>query len=352
MKNKILVCYNDPVSLYDNYLGKELSSNEEFTDLSEKGFSQQIDFIKNKLEKNFSEVYTLGFNRDILSIINSIKNINPDVIVNFVESIDGDAEYESHVTGLYELLGIRYTGNYGFCLANCLSKTRTKQILSSHKISTPKFLTLAVNEKLEESKLNMSFPLIVKLAREDASIGISELSVVKDSAELKRQINFLRKNYKQSVIIEEYIEGREINVSILGDKVLPLSEIRFDGLPENYPKIITYEAKWSPNSIYYKNTVPKCPADVSDKLRIKIEQIAYEAFNALGCRDYARVDIRLSNKNVPYVIEVNPNPDISVDSGFVRSASYAGLNYSDLLKTLVEFALNRKAYDTTFAVEG
>lgn len=352
MNHKILICYNDPISLYDNYTGKELSDNDEFTDLSEKGFAQQIEFIKSELEKNFYDVKTLGFNRDIITVINKIKELAPDVIVNFVESINGDAEFESHVTGLFELLGIRYTGNYGFCLGNCLNKTRTKQILSSLNINSPKFLTLALNDKIDEPDFLLKFPVIIKLAREDASIGISELSVVNNFSDLKKRINYLRKNYKQAVIIEEYIDGREINVSILGNEILPLSEIKFDGLPNELPKIITYEAKWSPNSIYYQNTVPQCPAIVSDKLKSKIEKLALDAFNALGCRDYARVDIRVSKDDIPYVIEVNPNPDISLDAGFVRSAQNAGISYSELLKKLVEFALSRKVYDTTFTVEG
>ncbi len=352
MNPRILMCYNDPVSLYDNYTGKELSNDEEFTDLSEKGFSQQIDFIKSELEFNFSEVFTLGFNRDILNVISKIKEINPDVIINFVESIDGNAEYESHVTGLYELLGINYTGNYGLCLANCLDKTRTKNILATYNINTPKFITAELNEKITEKNFKLKFPIIIKLSREDASIGISELSVVNNFIELKKRIKFLRNSFNQSVIIEEYINGREINVSILGDRILPLSEILFTELPDGFPKIITYEAKWSPNSIYYKNTVPQCPAKINSKLKKKIEKLAQDAYSALNCRDYARVDIRVSEENIPYVIEVNPNPDISIDAGFVRSALTAGINYSELLKTLVGFALRRKAYDTTFAVKG
>ena len=196
----------------------------------------------------------------------------------------------------------------------------------------------------------LKFPVIVKLLREDASIGISEFSVANDFDSALNRIKYLLENYKQEILVEEYIDGRELNVSILGGKVLPISEITFDGLPKAFPKIVTYEAKWSPESIYYKNTIPKCPAIISDNIRERIEKTALEAFNAMDCRDYARVDVRLSKRNVPYVIEVNPNPDISPDAGFVRSAQAAGYSYSELLKLIASFALKRKNYDTQAAV--
>jgi D-alanine-D-alanine ligase len=166
---------------------------------------------------------------------------------------------------------------------------------------------------------------------------------------MKERLEYLFENFKQEVLIEEYIEGRELNVAILGDQILPISEIRFDGLPDDLPKIVTYEAKWSPDSVYYQNTVPKCPAQLDEKLKLKIEKMARQAFEAMDCRDYARVDIRLNNKNVPYVIEVNPNPDISPDAGFVRSANTTGISYDELLFRISTFALKRITYDTQAA---
>ncbi|KUG26319.1 hypothetical protein ASZ90_003839 [hydrocarbon metagenome] len=183
--------------------------------------------------------------------------------------------------------------------------------------------------------------MIVKLLSEDASIGISENSVVYNDNELNKRMEYLFKNFKQDVIVEEFINGRELNVSILGKDVLPISEISFKGLSKKLPKIITYEAKWSPDSEYYKHTVPICPAKLSKEVEKKVSEIALESFNAMGCRDYARVDIRLAKNNHPYVIEVNPNPDISPDSGFARSAAAAGIDYFELIKKLIHFALSR-----------
>jgi D-alanine-D-alanine ligase len=186
----------------------------------------------------------------------------------------------------------------------------------------------------------LSFPVILKLLNEDASIGISEFSVVKNFLQLKKQLNFLLRTYKQEIIIEEYIDGRELNVAVLNDIVLPISEIKFTGLPKGLPKIVTYDGKWISNSIYYENTKPKCPAILNKITKNKIEKIALESFEALNCRDYARVDIRLKDKSL-YVVEVNPNPDISFDSGFARAASAAGISHQELLVTIANFALSR-----------
>jgi len=181
---------------------------------------------------------------------------------------------------------------------------------------------------------------------EDASIGISEYSVVNNPEDLKKQFDFLVTTYKQDVIVEEYIDGRELNVAILGDTILPISEIDFTSLPEGFPKIVTYDSKWIAESVYFEHTKPKCPADLDKKLKKKVETISREAFLALGCRDYARVDIRVNKSGNPYVIEVNPNPDISEDSGFARAALAKGLSYADLLYTIANFALTRKKNDT------
>ncbi len=352
MKNeqKILICFNEPTRFYSNYIGKEISDTKDDVDLSEREFLQQIANIKKILEKKYISVETYAVNSDVRTAIKKFMNYSPDVILNFVESVEGKANLESNVAGLYDLLEIPYTGNNMICLGNCLSKSRTKQILQSHGIRTPKHYIAALNCIPSRNELSLKFPAILKLAKEDASIGISEFSVVNNYEALNQRIEYLFANYKQDVIIEEYIEGRELNVAILGDKILPISEIRFDGLPDDLPKIITYEAKWSPESVYYKNTVPKCPAPLEDTVKEKIEKMAKDTFDALDCRDYARVDIRLTAKNVPYVIEVNPNPDISPDAGFIRSAGAAGISYEEVLYKLTSMALARRQYDTQAAI--
>lgn len=349
-QKKILICFNEPVSYYENYLGKEAVSESEKVDLSEKDFFNQISNIKSVLETRFESVKTIPFNKNLVGIIRQIEAFSPDVILNFVESVEGNSNFESYVAGLFDLLGYNYSGNDPIALSNCLTKSRTKQILTSHNLRTPKYLTVKEGVIPTSKSLGLSFPVISKLAREDASIGISEFSVSSNYSELKKRLNYLFETFRQDVIIEEYIEGRELNVAILGKEILPISEIRFDGLPEEFPKIVTYEAKWSPESIYYKYTIPKVPADIPSSVKTRVEKLAIQAFEALECRDYARVDIRLSRKNIPYVIEVNPNPDISPDAGFVRSAAAAGISYEDLLFRLISFASKRIPHDTQIAI--
>ena len=350
-KEKVLICYNEPASIYENYLGKSPAKSEEKIDLSEKDFLSQVENIEKILKKKFENVSVLSIGKNIPQALTEMKETSPDVIFNFVEAVEGNANYESYIAGIYEILQLEYTGNKALTLGNCLNKPRTKQVLQSFGVRTPNYYLAYFKKKIEEKNFKLNFPVILKLGKEDASIGISEFSVAYDFKSMIKQVNFLFKNYKQDVIIEEYIKGREINAAILGNNILPLSEITFKNLPNDLPKIVTYEAKWSAGSVYYKNTVPVCPAKLDEKTKIKIERMALDAFYAMDCRDYARVDFRLSKNNTPYVIEVNPNPDISKDSGFIRSAGAAGISYEEVLYTLAEFALKRKGNDNETAFE-
>jgi D-alanine-D-alanine ligase len=348
MKNnsKILICYNSPASIFSIYNGRPTSQNELGNDLSETAFSKEIKKIENALLNNFSEVKTLAVDRNIKKAIDVIERYSPDAIINFVESVEGVASYEYCMAGVYELMGYHFTGNTPICLGNCLNKEGTKNILRSMGVNTPSSQIVRLNNKFTQKDFLLNYPVILKLLREDASIGISELSVVNNFNSLKKQLNFLQNTYKQDVIIEEYIDGRELNVAILGDNILPISEIKFNGLPENLPKIVTYDGKWIEDSLYYKNTVPECPAKINKKLKKKIEDLALLAYNVMGCRDYARVDVRVSKEDIPFIIEVNPNPDISSDSGFVRAAAAAGISYTELINKIAGFALERKQYDS------
>lgn len=342
----ILVCYNEPTALYNNYLGKDSTAETDFTDLSEAGFSKSLNVIEESLLKNFGKVSFLPVNSDISGFISELNRISPNVILNFVEAVEGISDYESYVAGIYDLMEYSYTGSGPLSLSNSLNKSRAKNIFQSFGIRTPDFITVG-NETADDilKDFQLDFPVILKLNSEDASIGISENSVVYNKDSLKKHLNYLFDTYSQDIIIEEYISGRELNVSILGSNVLPFSEISFDNIDKDLPEIVTYEAKWSPESSYYKGTSPICPAEISESLAKRISGMAVNASNSLGCRDYVRVDFRISNSNVPYVIEVNPNPDISLDSGFVRSAASAGISYGSLLKEIVSFAIDRNCDD-------
>ncbi len=343
---KILICYNSPVSVFSIYNGNPNNNKLSTNDLSEIGFSKEISNIEENLSQYYSNIKTLSIDRNLEKSISEINDFSPDVIFNFVESIEGIASYEYCMAGVFQLLGFNFTGNLPSTLGNCLDKNRTKSILRSYGINTPNSIIVSPSIYLNEAEFDLKFPVIVKLLKEDASIGISEYSVVSDLSSLKNQLKFLLDTYKQNVIIEEYIDGRELNAAILGNTVLPISEIDFSGLPDHLPKIVTYDGKWIEDSLYYNYTKPICPANLNNGLKNKIEKTAMLAFEALNCRDYARVDIRLNKNGEPYVIEVNPNPDISIDSGFARAAKAAGISYGMLLNNIANFALSREKNDS------
>jgi len=344
--SKILICYNSPVSVFPIYNGKPEEKQYEVNDLSESVFSKEISSIKKSLQEYFTDVKTFAIDGNVERNISKINHYSPDVILNFVESVEGISTYEYCMAGLFELLKVEFTGNQPLCLGNCLNKQRAKDILRAHDINTPKALVIDSSGKTSAKSFTLKFPVILKLLTEDASIGISEYSVVKNFKELKDHVDFLASTYKQNIIAEKYIDGRELNVAILGNTVLPISEIEFEGLPDGLPKIVTYDGKWIADSVYYENTKPKCPTDLDARTKKRIETIALQAFNALGCRDYARVDIRLDENGIPFVIEINPNPDISSDSGFTRAAAADGMSHSELLFRITNFALSRRINDT------
>jgi len=343
---KILICYNSPVSVFPIYNGKPADESSDSKDLSEHSFASNMEEIEKHLKMFFTDVKSLPIDKNVTITISEITSYNPDAIVNFVESVEGITYYEYCIAGLYELLGYQYTGSAPQTLGNCLNKNRAKEILYSNGIKTPRAITLSPKEKFTKKDVNLTYPLILKLVDEDASIGISENSVVNNYNELKRHHSFLSETYNKNLIVEEYIVGRELNCAVLGGKVLPISEIDFTGLPENLPRIVTYDGKWIEGSTYYNYTKPICPAKIDSDIKKYVEEIAIHAYTVLNCRDYARVDVRLSNDGTPYVIEINPNPDVSSDSGFARAAAASGKSYSELLFAITNFALRRKYNDT------
>ena len=190
---KILICYNAPVSVFTVYNGKSSDEETKEKDLSEKSFIKELNRIKKSLSKYFSEVESLAIQRDVQKTINNINSINPDIIYNFVESVEGIASYEWCMTGLFQLLGYEFTGNTPITLGNCLNKDRTKSILQARNITTPNNIILTPKSRFTEKDIVLNYPIILKLNSEDASIGISEFSVVNNYTELRKQFSFLTK---------------------------------------------------------------------------------------------------------------------------------------------------------------
>lgn len=279
--------------------------------------------------------------KSFMGFLKRLSQFKVDVIVNLCEGFCGRPQYEANVAGVFELVRIPFTGNTSKTLGLCQNKNRTKAILKSFGLPTAKSKLMTSADYV----LNLAFPLIVKPNSEDASLGIYPKSVVFDQKNLSRQIKKILRKYKQPALVEEYIEGREFNISLLdGDRMeaLPVSEIDFSRLPEGMPRICSYEAKWFEDHILFNSTPPICPAPISSSLRSKLQQTALAAAKVMGCRDYSRVDLRMDENGRLYVLEVNPNPDISLNAGYARALAAAGIGYKDFWKRMIENALRRK----------
>lgn len=297
-------------------------------------------------------VSLLPFTGDVILLGEQLRALKPDAAFNLFEGAFGFSQSEVFVPITLDLLRIPYTGSPAKTLETCVQKSLTKKILLRRSVPTPRFQVFSVGAKIEPE---LAFPIFVKPEREDASLGVSNDSVVYTQSQLEKQVQSIWQKFSQPALCEEFIDGREFNVAILGDsdyeqaiahpfapKALPISEISFATMPEGYQRIVSYKAKWEESSVEYQETKPLCPAPIELKLEFELKQIALRAFNALGCRDYARIDFRYSNDGKLYVIDVNPNPDISPDAGLARSAQAGGYDYKRLIQTIADFALNRK----------
>lgn len=288
-----------------------------------------------------------GRNFSLGSFISELERSRDQIIFNLCEGAFGKSSLEMHIAALMELYGINFTGSGPLTLGLALNKGLTKDILSSRDIMTPEYCVMeAPPTKLKKS---LKFPLIVKPLKEDASIGIDSGAVVKTMKELKKRVEYILDKYQQPAIVEEFVDGREFNIAVMGNgksiRALPPSEIEFVDYPEGVPKICCYEAKWVVESPFYKKTVPRCPADIPDALREELQALALKAYTIMGCRDYARVDVRVGEDGNIKVLEVNPNPDISSDAGFARAGKASGLEYPGLIAGIVKAACGRYGLD-------
>jgi D-alanine-D-alanine ligase len=267
-----------------------------------------------------------------------LRNINTDLVFNLFEGFCGSPETEAVLPKILSEMGIPSTGCPASALKLGLDKAKMKVMLKVAGIRTPDF------QLLNPETLNwfrLDYPCIVKPRCEDASHGLSPRSVVNDSASLKRQIGLVSNRYSGGALVEEFIDGREFNATILGNseyRVLPVSEIVYS-LPSGMPRILTFAAKWEPDSPYFEGTKAVCPAEVETEERERIAETAVSAFQILGGQGYARVDMRMDHEGQVNVIEVNPNPDISPGSGAVRQAEAAGMTYTQFIEKIVQLAI-------------
>lgn len=330
---RVAVCYNQT---------PEHSGHGEPRDrIADAGSQDEAKAVVEALQQLDHQAVLVPLAADLGDFIQRLQTHAPDVIFNLCEGFWGNSRQEMNIAGVFELLGLPFTGSPALTLGLTQDKVRTKSLLLQKGLATPAFRLALPGAKLPKFD-GLHFPLIVKPAREDASQGIEAASVVDNLKALTERIDYIHKTYQQPALVEEFIVGRELNITVLGDeklKVLPVAEITFAAsLPR---PLVCFDSKWTPDSDAYKGTKPVCPARLSSREQLLVSMIAMRAARLLGCRDYARVDIRL-RKFTPYILEINANPDISPAAGVARAAAADGLSYPRLIKHILESALKRK----------
>jgi D-alanine-D-alanine ligase len=279
-------------------------------------------------------------------VIASLTADRPDLVFNIAESFGGKSALESNIAALLNLLNLRYTGSSPAGLILAGDKTLTKKVLSFHGILTARFATVFRGNVDWAGDIN--FPLILKPPQEDASLGITQKSIVNDVKELLETISSLQAEYQSPVLAEEFIDGREFYVGVLGNsnvEALPIIELDFSGYPAGLPKIASWSAKWGEDGqgkgAEFAGTQSVFPTGLPEELDKRIKEIAVDAFRALNLRDYARVDLRVTEAGKIYVIEVNPNCYLEEKSEFATAALKHGIEYSALINRIVELASAR-----------
>jgi len=288
---------------------------------------------------HIAELYPIN---DLMSAIEYIKVFQPDVIFNLCEGFRNTSTHEMNVAGLWELMEIPYTGNTPLTLGLAQNKVLTKRILHTHGLLTPEYEVYdGVPEQCE-----LEYPLIAKPSHEDGSLGITQDSIIHDFENLQKTVCNLLEKYDQPILVEKFIAGREFNIAVLGNdepQVLPPSEISFKRIKKYYP-ITSYEAKWLNDHPLYKQTPPICPAKIPVGLNQRLSDLGLRVYHLLMGRDYGRIDVRMDENENLFVLEYNPNPDISPDAGYIRSLKAAGMDYEHFADFLVHEALTRKTH--------
>jgi len=256
-----------------------------------------------------------------------------DLVFNLCEGVGGVAVWEDHVAAALEFVGIPFTGCGSWTSAACRRKPVANTLLAHAGLNVPAWSVV-------HGRVSDDFPLpaIVKPAAEDASAGLDTGSVVRDRKALRAKVAAMTEQY-DDVMVQQYVAGREFNVGFVGGRVLPLAEIDFTGMPEGAWPILTYAAKWYAGSAEDLGSVPVCPAQVSQRLTDRVVRAAETAWRTMQGKGYGRVDLRVDDTGRPWVLEVNPNPDLTDEAGLSRMAKAAGWEYAELVRRIAELAL-------------
>lgn len=282
------------------------------------------------------QVSLLHLEEGVRQFVDALDALQPDVVFNLCEGYRESSAGEYCVAGLLELLDIPYTGSGPMALGIALDKALAKELFTARRIPTPRF---AVYREMPASVQALTFPVILKLAAEDASLGITPANVVFDEASMLQRLQQLLDEYHAPVLAEEFVDGREFTVAVFDGRPLLVEEIEI----HVEPRIVGFAAKWEAGSAEYRGTTPVFAPVISGEQREEIMALALRVWDAIGMRDYARVDFRMDARGGIYVLEANPNPDISAGSGFRKSLEVANIAYSDFIARLLANALGRAA---------
>jgi len=284
------------------------------------------------------EVLPLGLSDSLSELRRAISAWKPDIVFNLLEEFDGIVTYDQHVVAFLELMRQPYTGCNPRGMLLSRDKVLSKQLLSYHRIPTPQFALFPRRKKTRIPK-KLNFPLFVKSSTEDASLGIAHASVVSDEKQLLERIEFVHEQTHSDALVEEYIEGRELYVGVIGNdrlQVLPGWEMKFGSLPENLPAIATRKVKWDRRYQEKYGITTAAAANMPEGTAARLEQLSKRIFRALHLTGYARMDFRLRSDGSLYVLEANANPNISMAEDFAQSALTAGMRYRDVLNRILQ----------------
>jgi D-alanine-D-alanine ligase len=265
-----------------------------------------------------------------------------DLVFNLVEGIDGEAVYEPMVISVLELLGVPFTGSSSWTTGLTLRKNVVNGVLDRAGLPVPRWAHVRRGEEIT----SVGFPAICKPAAEDASVGIEQKSVVRSMRALSARIEAMFDGWDE-VLVQRFIPGREVNVGILGDEILPIAEIDFAQMPEGMWHIVSYRSKWETGSDEDLGAKPNCPADLSKGLANELAIIARHAWSVVGGEGYGRCDFRIDQSGRPWLLEVNANPDISPTAGLARMAGVATFGYSALIRRICDLAIAKRGENYT-----
>jgi D-alanine-D-alanine ligase len=300
-------------------------------------------YVLSALKKLGHETKILGVRYDLGVIRSGVEDFKPDIIFNLLEEFHDQPLYDQNVVSYLELVPVPYTGCNPRGMVLARDKALTRKVLSYHRIPGPDFTVFTRGRQVRRPK-KLGLPLFVKSQIEEASLGISQASVVHTDAELQERVRVMHERYRTDVIVEEYIEGRELYVGIIGDDrltILPIWELVFERMPEDMPHIATRKVKWDPEYQKRHGIISREAEGLSAELKQRIQTVCKRTYRALGLSGYARIDLRLKENGEVYVIEANPNPEIAFMEDFADSAKAYGLAYEDLIQRIVTLGLRR-----------